>query len=125
MAVVGLLPMVAQLRQVFRCGVAPVLFQQLQAVTKTGQHPQRIYGRLVGQCRQAGAECQQVTGQVTAVDAGDITRVQRLQGAGVVPVVQMATIVFQPIQSVERQFDAPQRVAERQIAEVIGGEVGQ
>ncbi|MOA29424.1 hypothetical protein D3C78_1504360 [compost metagenome] len=66
-----------------------------------------------------------MTGQVAAVDAGDITRVQRLQRASVVPVVQMAAVVFHAVQSIERQLDTPQCFTERQIAEVIGSKVGQ
>ncbi|MNH26382.1 hypothetical protein D3C79_864340 [compost metagenome] len=70
--------MVAQLRQVFVGGVPPVLFQQLQTVAKPGQHQLRADDRPVGQRGQAGAERQQVAGEIAAVHAGDIARVQRL-----------------------------------------------
>ena len=64
----------------------------------------RIRGERFGASRQAPqplGQGQQGPGEVAAVDRGHVARQERLEGAGVVPVEQVALVALEPIQGGE------------------------
>ena len=104
------------------------------AVERFAQHAQRFLQtipdagtghRRVGQRQQALAQGQQMAGEVAAIDGGDVARTQRLQRAGVVPVVEMPAISRQRLQCAQRGGSARQQRACADVAKVAGGQIGQ
>src|SRR3546814_15485337 len=73
---------------------APGLLQQRQRVAQALPGGGREHRR-IGLCQQALAQRQQVPGEVAAVDGRHVQRVQRAQGLGVVPVVEVAAMARQ------------------------------
>ena len=103
----------------------------LECILQHGQgvgQPRERRGRQdrgIGQRQQALAQGQQVPGKVAAVHRGNIGRRQRLQGLGVVPVVEVPTMARQRIQCVEHQAATLHHATDLQVAEIVGRQVGQ
>ncbi|MNI47966.1 hypothetical protein D3C73_1025090 [compost metagenome] len=76
------------------------LCKDIQGVAQALDH-RRAEHRGVCQLRQAGAQGQQQTGQITAVYGGDVMGVQRFQGLRVVPVVEVLPIALQTVHAVQ------------------------
>ena len=66
-----------------------------------------------------------MAGQVAAIDRRHIERWQRQQGLGVIPVVEMATVLLQAGHRGQRLRRALEQPPGREIAEVVGREIGQ
>ena len=88
----------------------------------------------VGDPRLAGlGQSDQVAGQVAAIHRGDVERLERRQGSGVVPVVEVALAAFHPEQRGQCGFqpfdgavradpgEVPRRDARQQIKADVGG----
>ena len=98
--------------------------QQARRIAQAAEQPRRLR-QLVGQQAQAGAQCQQVAGQVAAVDRGDVGRQQGLQGLRVVPVEEVALVALQPVHGVQRRPRTLDQLVQRDVAEVVGRQAGQ
>ncbi len=98
--------------------------QAVEGVAQAGEGAARPDARL-DQAEQARAQHQQVPGEVAAVDERHVARVQRLQGAGVVPVEEVAAVALEAVEGVERGGGALEQARQRDVAEVVGGEVGE
>ena len=68
--------------------------------------------RAFGELGQAGAQRQQVAGEVAAVDRRDVGRRQRRQRPRVVPVVEVAAIALHAQQRVERRLEPIEQAGE-------------
>ena len=75
-------------------------------VAQTGENLRRE-DLFVGQFPQPGAERQQMSREVAAVHAGNIEREQRLERAGVIPIVEMAAMPFEALHRGEGVLRAP------------------
>ncbi|MNS38645.1 hypothetical protein D3C72_709020 [compost metagenome] len=85
----------------------------------------RMQNRRVRQLQQSGAQGQQMACQVAAVHRRDIQRVQGFERLRVVPVVEVAQVAFQLPHGGQRGLRAVKQPAGLQIAEIVGGQVGQ
>ena len=103
---------------------APGFLQHAEGIGQAVEGGARQY-RFVLQCQQALAQGQQMASQVAAVHRGDVVRRQRLQGFGVVPVVEMAAMTRQLFHGPQRELGPLHDAAHLQIAKVIGREIGQ
>ena len=56
------------------------------------------------------AQGDEVPGEVAGVDGGDVRRGQRVEGPGVVPVEQVALVLLQPVDRVQRPLDPRDRL---------------
>ena len=84
-----------------------------------GQH-----GRLAD-FAQPGAQRHEAGGEIAAVHAGDVERLQRLERARVVPVVELAAVALELVHRVERLLRALRQRRRGDVAEVPGREVGE
>ena len=99
-----------------------------------GDEPQRVAhaieppprkDRVIDQREQPSAQRQQMAGEVPAVHRRNVARRQRLQGLGVVPVVEMPAVPLQASHRGERIGAALDERARRDVAEVVGGQIRQ
>ena len=74
---------------------------------------------------QPGAQRHEAGGEVAAVHAGDVERLQRLERARVVPVVELAAVALELVHRVERLLRALRQRRRGDVAEVPGREVGE
>ena len=74
---------------------------------------------------QAGTEGQQVSGEVAAIDAGNITWQQGLEGSGVIPIVEMAPVPLEALHGGQGMLRALDQLACGQVTKVAGRQVGQ
>ena len=96
----------------------------LHGIAQAGEH---LGGedRRSGLLPQPGAESEQVPGEVAAVHTRDIVREQRLEGAGVVPIVKVPAVPLQLVHRGQRVIGALDQAAYRKIAEIAGRQIGQ
>ena len=66
-----------------------------------------------------------MTRQIAAVHAGDIRRIQRPQGPGFVPIIEMPAVTFQSLQGGEGVPRAAHQAGAGKITEIHGGQVRQ
>ena len=78
--------------------------------------------RLVGLLQEPLFERDQATQQVAAIHGRKIPRRQRLQRAGVVPVVEVAPVFFQPVKRVEGVLEPLEQDAQADVTQVVGGQ---
>ena len=109
---------------------AAEIHRGVQRLTASGQTLQRGLGDgaigAVLRQRDAGlGHGQQQASQVAAVHRRDIGRLQHFQCAGVVPVEQMAVVLGQFFDAVERGFEPPHQLAGADPAELAGAAHGQ
>ena len=65
--------------------------------------------------------CNQVTGQVATVDCRNVAGAESVQGVGIIPVVEVATILLHSFNGGDRLFHALDGLLEAQPAEMPGG----
>ena len=94
---------------------------------RIGQTGPRMRGqqRSLDQAEQALPQGQQVAGEVAAVDRRYVVRRQWTEGFGVVPVVEVTAITRQRVERGKGVGRARHQPADRQVAEVHGGQVRQ
>ena len=76
----------------------------------------------VGLLAQAVLERDQAAEQVAAVDRRDVRRRQRLERLGLVPVVEVAPVLLQPVERLERLLQPLDQPPRADVAEVVGRE---
>ena len=81
--------------------------------------------RRIRQREQTLAQRQQVPGQIAAVHRGDVAWRERLQGFGVVPVVEVPAMARQQFHGGQRALGSLHQSTDLQVSEVQRGEVGQ
>ena len=75
--------------------------------------------------RQARSQCQQMAGKVAAVHAGNVERQQGFEGSGIIPIEEVAVVSIEAPHGIEGVLRAPQELANRQVAKVARGQIGQ
>ncbi|MCY1280466.1 hypothetical protein D9M70_292520 [compost metagenome] len=98
--------------------------QHVEAVFEATQLV-RPEGAVVGQRQKPRAQGQQHACEVAAVHCRHILRGQGLQRPGVVPVVEVPAVTVEAGHGRQGPFAALQQAPCAQVAEVIGGQVGQ
>ena len=81
--------------------------------------------RAIAQLLQARAQHGERAPQVAAVDTRHVTRLGRLQGAGIVPIVKVPPVSFQAQHGLQHMAGAIQQGRGRQIAQIVGRQARQ
>src|ERR1700733_14695406 len=111
----------------FRQGFA----QQTECILDSGKRI-RLDPWFLNQIAAAPGKGQQMPGDISAVDGGDVLGIQRMKIAGVVPVEQVAMELFEFSDRVKRSLDAlgrlrrshPREIASRQGRKEVEPDVG-
>ena len=97
----------------------PKIGNHFHRILKPLQQPRRYQGA-IAQLLQPALEHRERTPQVSAVDTRHITRLGRLQRAGVVPIVEVASMPLKTQHALQHAGGAIQQNAGAQIAQIIG-----
>ena len=98
--------------------------EDLQRVAQTSEDLW-INQLLVGLFPQAGTERQQMARKVATVHRRYIKRQERLERAGLIPVIEVAAIPFEALHRGEAFLRASKHAPDRKISEIPGRKVGQ
>ena len=112
--------MLLKLSKVGQSGSLSSILQDPECVAEPVKES-RPQDLLIGEREQTRPQCQQMARKVSAVHRRHIGRQQRFQRLRVVPVVEVASVTFQPFHRVEGIRRAFDELSGRHVAEVVRG----
>ncbi len=113
----------AQLSDRCRNVRAKRLDEHSRGVDEAGEQAQ-LEDPVIRQTQQPRAQGQQVAGKVSTVDGGNVARSQGLERLRVVPVIKVPLVPVEGLHRSQRIGEALDQSSGRDIAEVVGGQVG-